>query len=53
MKAFACIICGRDKQGAVVCRPCRQANIRLLKYFKPIEVFLIMMFSKIFGSGYV
>lgn len=46
MRKFACIICGRDKQGAVICRPCRQASIRLLKYLTPLETYIVMMYPK-------
>ncbi len=50
MKKFACIICGRDKQGAVICLPCRQANIRLLKYVTPEEAYIVMMYPRIMNE---
>ena len=44
-----CVICGRTRQGANVCSPCRQAGNRLLNNgFTSKETFLVMMFSKIF-----
>lgn len=49
MKAIKCIVCGRDKQGAMVCYPCRCAANRLIENgFTAKEVFLVMMFSKLF-----
>ena len=43
-----CVCCGRTRQGANVCRPCRQASNRLLgNGFTAKETFLVMMFSKI------
>jgi len=47
MKAFKCIICGRDKQGAVVCYPCRCACNRMLEYgLDPLEVYIVMVWPK-------
>ena len=47
MKAIRCIICGRDKQGAMVCYPCRCASNRLIENgVSPLETYIIMMFSK-------
>jgi len=46
MKAFKCIICGRDKW-AVVCRPCRQASSRLIENrISPLETYIVMMWPK-------
>ena len=49
MKKFVCIVCGRDKQGAVICKPCRQANIRMLEsgYLNTEEIYIVMMFPKV------
>lgn len=54
MKKFACIICGRDKQGAVICKPYRQANIRMLESGKLTtkEIFIVMMYPKILRKNY-
>lgn len=42
-----CIVCGRTKQGAMVCHPCRQAADRLIRNgFSAQEVFIIMMYGK-------
>ena len=42
-----CIICGRTKQGAMVCLPCRQAADRLIRNgFTSLEVFIVMMYPK-------
>ena len=42
-----CVICGRTRQGANVCYPCRCAVIRLLDNgFSVEEMFLVMMFAK-------
>lgn len=47
MKAFKCIICGRDKQGAVVCHPCRCASNRLIENgLDSLEVYIVMMYAK-------
>jgi len=47
MKAIACVICGRDKQGANVCHPCRLAANRLLENgLTSLEVYIVMMFAK-------
>ena len=48
MKAIKCVVCGRDKQGANVCYPCRCAINRLIENgISAKEVFLIMMFKRL------
>jgi len=42
-----CVVCGRTRQGANVCKPCRDAIIRLLDNDINVEdMFIVMMFSK-------
>jgi len=43
-----CLVCGRTKQGAMVCRPCRQAADRLIRNgFSAEDVFIVMMYPQV------
>lgn len=47
MKQIPCIVCGRDKQAANVCKPCRQAINRMIKYGIDNEtIYIVMMYGK-------
>jgi len=47
MKQIPCIICGRDKQSANVCKPCRQAIQRMIENGLDNEtIYIVMMYAK-------
>ena len=47
-KRMKCLVCGRTKQGAMVCHPCRLAADRLIRNgFSALETFIIMRYPKI------